>query len=127
MIDGIGGRPIADLPPLVGGEDLVEAPGGAPLEALFTAVDELDDAAAAAAAAGARGADRDALEEALTRPPAAHAAVPIDLGRITGALARAVRPRAQETPAQRRMREAAEKYLKLRLEVAAGMARISVG
>ena len=69
------------------------------------------------------------LHEALLRPAPEHLARPVELGAVTSALAEAVhKPGAPgEAPAETRMRQIASTYLELRLEVAAGLARISIG
>ncbi len=69
------------------------------------------------------------LDEALLAPDPAHAQEPVDLGAVTGALQKlASRPNQPgESPIESRMRQIAARYLDLRLEIAAGMARISLG
>lgn len=69
------------------------------------------------------------LDEALLSPDPAHTQEPVDLGTITEALQTLASRSAQpgESPIESRMREIAARYLDLRLEIAAGMARISLG
>jgi len=73
--------------------------------------------------------DEPTLFDALMQPPPEHLAHPVELGAITDALGQVVHKpaTADEAPAERRMRHVAGKYHDLRLEVAAGLARISIG
>jgi hypothetical protein len=129
-IDRIGGggapRGETEIEEQLAALDLLDAMDGAGAAeksvALLAQADDGVDAAARAARATT-------LDEALLKPAAEHAARAIELGAVTAALHRVVkRPaRANESPAESRMRQIVEKYLELRLEVAAGIARISVG
>src|SRR5687767_7257136 len=95
--------------------DVVESTGA------FAEVDAAEGAAAERAP--------ETIEEIWREPPAAHRARAVDFGVATEALARlaARASRPGEPPAEARMREVVERYLALRLEVAAGVARISIG
>lgn len=79
----------------------------------------------------ARAAEEEAreLEELLLAARPEARAATIDLGAVTAALQRVVRraPAPGASPAEGRLREVAARYLDLRLEVAAGMARITIG
>jgi hypothetical protein len=101
--------------------DVVESTG------MFAEVDALDAMGATAVAPPGDGGGT--VDAAWREPPPAHRARPIDFGAITGALARVAgrSPSVGEAPAEARMREIAARYLALRLEVAEGVARITIG
>ena len=88
---------------------------------------ELDAAEGAAAARAPETSPT--IDEIWREPPAAHRARAVEFGVATEALARvaARAPRPGEPPAEAAMREVVERYLALRLEVAEGVARISIG
>lgn len=125
MTERIGWRPVGGAPDegwVVEDEARVEA-GVA--ELLWRAADEVE----AAGGAGEAGGAGRSLEDELLAPSPEHAARPVDLGAVTEALRRVVarEPSLDEPAAEARMRKVAARYLELRLSVAAGVARISVG